>query len=59
MKSYVAYASDFRNRHRVVYLDSPLQTVDTRLTVRSMRRAIARAYRNTLEFLARENKNHP
>lgn len=48
---FFAYATDPRNRDRVVYLNSPLRSLDYDMTRSRVHDAIERAYRETVRFL--------
>lgn len=50
-QTFLAYSTDPRNRDRVVYLNSPLRSLDFAIERSSVREAIETAYRETMLFL--------
>jgi predicted acylesterase/phospholipase RssA len=51
----IRYADCVANRNRVIYLESPLDTLHRRVTPELVTLAVDRAFRNTLEALDRTN----
>lgn len=55
-RDYILYSKNPINKNRVIYLDSPLNTLDINIPTKLKSLAINRAYFNTISFLNGTNK---